>query len=90
MCTFPSTYPSESIPEVLIEIQKGLNKKHMEELSKMIETTLNDNLGSPSIFAITEVVKEWLVDNNLPGKLQFVSNIIFLIKIERICLLTTM
>lgn len=31
-------------------------------------TTARDNMGSPSIFSISEVVKEWLQDHNLPGQ----------------------
>ena len=31
----------------------------MDELNTLITNTANDNLGSPSIFQITEVVKDW-------------------------------
>lgn len=27
-----------------------------------------ENLGAPSVFAVAEAVKEWLVDNNIAGQ----------------------
>lgn len=68
ICAFPINYPSESIPDIIVEIEKGLNKKHVDELNILISKTAKDNLGSPSIFSITEVVKEWLLENNIPGQ----------------------
>ena len=34
----------------------------------LIAGVLNDNLGSPSIYMVSETVKEWLLDNNAPGQ----------------------
>lgn len=64
---FPPTYPSVKA-DVTIELEKGLTSKHQDELLALISKCGDDNLGSPAIFAITEAVKDWLLDNNIPGQ----------------------
>mmetsp|Transcript_17336 Transcript_17336/g.18075 ORF Transcript_17336/g.18075 Transcript_17336/m.18075 type:complete len:318 (+) Transcript_17336:49-1002(+) len=66
-CSFPSDYPS--IPPVIdVELKKGLASKQKEEILNIIKTQAEDNLGAPSIYTITEAVREWLVDNNVAGQ----------------------
>jgi len=64
---FPTLYPSVKA-NVTIELEKGLTNKHQDELVILINKCSDDNIGSPAIFAITEVVKEWLLDNNVAGQ----------------------
>lgn len=66
-CKFPSTYPSE-VPIIEVELKKGLASKRKEEILNLINTTAQDNLGAPAIYTIVEAVREWLVDNNIPGQ----------------------
>jgi hypothetical protein len=53
--TFPADYPSIA-PEIDVEIEKGLGRKHVEELKVVIAQCAEDNLGMPSVFAIAEQV----------------------------------
>lgn len=65
--TLPIDYPEISLPIINIEIIKGLSNEHIIELINLaiIESKANENL--PSIFAITENIREWLIDNNIIG-----------------------
>jgi hypothetical protein len=69
ICKFPPTYPSE-VAEIEIEIKKGLAAKRKEEISALINTHAEENLGAPAIYAIVEAVREWLVDNNVAGQVR--------------------
>jgi hypothetical protein len=64
---FPEEYPSV-LPIVSIEVEKGLGKKHADELRVMATEHAEANVGGPSIFVIAEAIKEWLMDNNNPGQ----------------------
>jgi hypothetical protein len=68
-CKFPSKYPSE-MAEIEIEIKKGLASKRKEEISAVIHTQAEENLGAPAVYAIVEAVREWLVDNNVAGQVR--------------------
>lgn len=66
-CEFPHDYP-ETLPLVSIEVEKGLGKKHAEELQELVNARADENIGTPSIYVIAEAVREWLLDNNIPGQ----------------------
>jgi len=59
----PKTYP-EVVPEISVQPIKGLIPKHCEELKASGDECANENLGMPMIFTITEVIKDWLCENN--------------------------
>ena len=64
---YPPAYPSV-IPSIVIEPEKGLGKKQIDELQSLAEGHAQNNIGMPSIFVIAEAIKEWLADNNKPGQ----------------------
>eukprot|EP01038_Epipyxis_sp_PR26KG_P016859 gene16859-23104_t len=68
VCEFIADYPEKSPPLMTIEVKKGLSSVHASELLSIAEKVANDNIGMPSIFSITESIKEWLVDNNVAGQ----------------------
>jgi ubiquitin-protein ligase len=67
-CEFPPTYPSESPPNLKIQVEKGLSANQGDEVKELADRVAQENLGAPSIFAVAEAVKEWLVDNNIAGQ----------------------
>jgi hypothetical protein len=68
VCEVPATYPSESPPIFKIEIVKGLSANQADEVKEVADRIALENIGSPSIFAVAEAIKEWLVDNNIAGQ----------------------
>jgi RWD domain len=64
--TLPETYP-EIVPEIRIEIVKGLASEHQDEIQLLAMDEATNNLGTPSIYAITERIREWLIENNAKG-----------------------
>lgn len=64
---YPSDYPSV-VPNIVVEPEKGLGKKQIEELQVVANNVADINVGMPSIFVIAEAIKEWLADNNKPGQ----------------------
>ena len=64
---FPLDYPSV-VPTVEIEVEKGLGKKHADELRLIALENAESNVGCPSVFGIAEAIKDWLMDNNNPGQ----------------------
>lgn len=64
--TLPETYP-EVLPNLDIEVIKGLASEHQEEILNVANEEAAANIGAPSIFAITERIREWLVENNVKG-----------------------
>ena len=64
--TLPSTYP-EVLPQLTVTILKGLTDEHCQVLQTMAEEEAQANLESPGLFAITERLREWLVEHNQPG-----------------------
>ena len=64
----PESYPTTAIPNIDIEIEKGISKKQIEEIKNIANQIANENIGMPAIFTICESVKEWLQDNNIPGQ----------------------
>jgi len=67
VCEIPEAYP-EVVPILCIEVDKGLGKKHKEELTELVNTRAQDNMGMPMVYVLAELVREWLIDNNIPGQ----------------------
>lgn len=63
----PMDYPELSLPELNIQIIKGLTEEHRIQLLEMANEEAKNNEGMPAIYAIAEVLREWLADNNQPG-----------------------
>lgn len=56
------------VPEIDIEIKKGLGSKHKEELLELLNSCASENIEMPSIYTIVEAAREWLIDNNVEGQ----------------------
>jgi hypothetical protein len=67
VCTLPSEYPVSVSPIFNIEIIKGLSEIHVDELKSVADRIAQENVGSCCVFAVTEAIKEWLIDNNTSG-----------------------
>lgn len=65
--SMPSDYPNIP-PNLTIEVVKGLNSKQASDLLELANNCAQENVGMPSVFVICEAVREWLLDNNLPGQ----------------------
>lgn len=63
----PLDYPESSLPELDIELLKGLTDEHKQELMSMAKEEAETNEGLPSIFAVCERLREWLAENNAKG-----------------------
>lgn len=68
VCELPRTYPEETAPFLSIEIEKGLSSIHADELAILADTTATENIGMPCVFTVAEILKEWLIDNNVAGQ----------------------
>ena len=68
VCEVPPTYPSDSPPSFKIIIEKGLSANQADEVKEVADRVALENIGAPSVFAVAEAVKEWLVDNNIAGQ----------------------
>ena len=66
MAKIPLDYP-ESLPDLDIQILKGLVEDHRQELLRMAKEEAEANLGLPSIYAVCEKLREWLAENNVKG-----------------------
>ena len=64
----PKDYPNSNVPDITIEIEKGLTKKQCETVTEIAKTIAAENIGNPSVFTIAEGVKDWLINNNVPGQ----------------------
>jgi len=63
----PLDYPEGSLPELKIEVLKGLTTEHEQELLEMAMEEAENNRGMPAIYAICERLREWLLENNVKG-----------------------
>lgn len=68
LVTMPSEYPGSQPPILAIQIEKGLSRKHADELKVIGERAAASDIGMPTIFLVCEALKEWLCDNNAPGQ----------------------
>ena len=64
--TLPATYP-EVLPDLSIELLKGLAAEHEQVLQAIACEEAEANLGVPSLFAVAERLREWLLENNVKG-----------------------
>jgi hypothetical protein len=62
----PDRYP-DVVPQIRIEIIRGLAEEHVTLLQSLAETEAQANMGVPCIFAVAEKVRDWLLENNVPG-----------------------
>lgn len=67
LVTLPPTYPDLALPELDIEIVKGLAEEQRQDLKALAEEEAAANSGAPSLFAVTERLREWLLENNVKG-----------------------
>ncbi|KAL7442651.1 hypothetical protein ACHAXM_011977 [Skeletonema potamos] len=67
VATIPPNYPESALPIIHIEILKGLSAEHQMELCQLAQEEALANEGMPAIFAVCEVVRAWLADNNVKG-----------------------
>jgi hypothetical protein len=63
----PLDYPESSLPDLTIEILKGLTKEHEEELLQLANEEAAANQGMPVLYAVCERLREWLLENNAKG-----------------------
>jgi hypothetical protein len=63
----PLEYPEGMLPELDIEIIKGLSQDNKDELLRLANDEAEANAGMPAIFSICEAVRSWLADNNVKG-----------------------
>jgi hypothetical protein len=67
VATIPPNYPESALPELDIEILKGLSADNQIEILQLANDEALANEGMPAIFAVCEVVRAWLADNNVKG-----------------------
>jgi len=67
VANIPLDYPEISLPELDLEIIKGLSLDNKNELLKIANDEAEANAGMPAIFAVCEAVRAWLADNNVKG-----------------------
>lgn len=63
----PADYPHESLPRLSVQVTRGLAPEHAEILEGLANEEAENNRGAPSIFAVAERIKEWLIENNTKG-----------------------
>jgi hypothetical protein len=66
LVNLPEMYP-EVCPELDIEIVKGLAEEQRLDLKQLADEEATANQGVPSIFAVAERLREWLLENNVKG-----------------------
>lgn len=67
LATIPPLYPDD-MPELDIEIIKGLADPQRNEILKIANEESESNQGMAAIFTICEAVREWLSSNNVKGQ----------------------
>lgn len=67
IATVPLDYPEESLPELDLEILKGLSVDNKKELLQLANEEAEANAGMAAVFAVCEAVRAWLADNNVKG-----------------------
>ena len=63
----PEEYPNV-VPQLNIETIKGLTSNQRDDILEIAKTSAQENLGMPSIYMVTESIRGWLLDNNVPGQ----------------------
>lgn len=67
VATIPLDYPEVSLPEMKIEILKGLTDEHAHELLDLAMEEAENNRGMPVMYTVCERLREWLLENNEKG-----------------------
>lgn len=67
VATIPPTYPESALPQLDIEVIKGLSPDNKNEILEIANNEAQANEGMAAIFAVCEAVREWLADNNVKG-----------------------
>jgi hypothetical protein len=63
----PSDYPT-ALPRLNVRVLQGLAQdEHCQLLQALADEEAQVNEGLPSIFAVCERLREWLVENNVKG-----------------------
>jgi hypothetical protein len=63
----PADYPQASLPKLTVQVTRGLAPEHAAILEGLAMEEARASEGGPSIFAVAERVKEWLMENNVKG-----------------------
>jgi len=61
--TLPPEYPEE-VPQIIVELDKGLNTHHREVLQKLLADKALECVGMGMMFDVTEAAKEYLQKHN--------------------------
>ena len=61
----PLEYPDVKPEVASIEIVKGLGEEQKEDIIEVYEEEVAANEGMPCLFAVSEAIRGWLVDNNV-------------------------
>jgi len=67
IATIPLDYPEASVPELDVEVIKGLAGDQVKDLKAVANEEAEANAGMPAIFAVCEAVRAWLAENNVKG-----------------------
>ncbi len=67
VANIPLEYPETTLPQLDLEIIKGLSQDNKNELLQLANDEAGANAGMPAIFAVCEAVRAWLADNNVKG-----------------------
>ena len=63
----PVDYPHGNLPVLSIRVTKGLAPEHADIIENLAQAEAQANEGAPSIFAVAEKIKEWMMENNVKG-----------------------
>lgn len=66
LVNLPTNYPEE-LPELDVEIIRGLGPDHRDALVEIARNEAEQFLGMPAIYSVCEKMREWLGDNNVKG-----------------------
>lgn len=64
--TLPETYP-DVLPELDLVLLRGLAQEQKATILNLATEECQNNAGMPAIYAVCEVIRNWLVDNNVKG-----------------------
>ena len=67
IATLPADYPEVSLPELDVEVMRGLAGDQVKEIIALANDEAEANAGMPSVFAVCEAVRAWLAENNVRG-----------------------
>ena len=65
-CKYTPKYPDEKA-DISIQIVKGLKECQRKELEQLVDRCQEENIGMPCVYSLTDVVNEYLLNNNRPA-----------------------